>query len=173
MDEISLPVFTGKKIVGEGCRSIRVALVDELTGEVVKSGPEATAKFEIVVREGYSGGNGGDNQNVEDFNNKIVTERKGKKTILKGITCLNLKEGISNIDELSFIHKSTWMKNCELCLGARTVDNFPGTTIKEAKTESFTLKDCRTACEFSNFHFIFLPFILQKIKSSMISESYN
>lgn len=150
LDKISLPVFTGKKIKGEGCTSIRVALVDSLTGEVVKSGREAKANVELVVLEGDSSGDGGDNWTVENFKNEIVEARKGKKSILKGHTYLNLKEGIGNIGEIYFIHNSGWMKRCKLRLGARVVDDFPGTTIKATKTESFILKDCRTSLYVKN-----------------------
>lgn len=159
MGRLSLPIYTGKKIKGEGSTPIQVALVDSITGQLVSSGPEASARFEMVVLEGYSAGNGGDNYNFQDFNSKIVREWKGKKTILKGSTCFNLKEGISNIDELSFIHNSGWMKSCELFLGAKPVDFFPGTTIKAGKTESFILKDNRTTCGYSLSPITFLPLV--------------
>ncbi|KAL1814692.1 hypothetical protein ACET3Z_017266 [Daucus carota] len=141
---VSSPLLTGNKIEGEGGISINLTLVDGLKGDVVKSGPEATAKVEILALRGDCVGHEGCNGKLEDFNNRIVTKMEGKRSIFQGTTTLKLKEGISSIDDLSFTQSSCWTKISKLCLGARAVDSFPGTTIEPAETESFDLKDNRT-----------------------------
>lgn len=141
---VNSPVLTSSKIKGEGGNSIKLTLVDSLTGEVVKSGPEAGAEVKILVLKGDYAGHEVCNEDLEDFNNRIVNEMEGKKSVLQGTTILRLKEGISSIDDLSFTQNARWMRKSKWCLGARAVNSFPGTTIEPAKTESFDLKDKRT-----------------------------
>lgn len=148
LQNVKSPVLTSSKIEGEGGTSINLALVDSLTGEVVKTGPEAAVMVEILVLKGDSDGHEGCNGKSEDFNNRIVREMEGKKSVLQGTTSLKLKEGISSIDNISFTQNSRWMRNSKLCLGARAVNSFPGITIEPAKTELFDLKDNRTKCEY-------------------------
>lgn len=143
LDKISTPVFTGQKIKGEGCASVRVALYDCQTGALVKSGREANANIELVVLKEDADGVGGDSLTVEDFERKIVRAIKGNEPCLKAKPMLKLKEGCCDIGEISFVHNSGWVKICQLSLAARVVDNFPGTTIRPAMTEYFMLKDRR------------------------------
>ncbi|KAL0364604.1 UNVERIFIED_CONTAM: Calmodulin-binding protein 60 A [Sesamum angustifolium] len=75
---ISLPVFTGTRIEGEGCTGMEVALVDIPTGQVVSSGLGSSCKVEIVVLEGDFDGDDGDNWTLEEFRNNIVRERKAR-----------------------------------------------------------------------------------------------
>ncbi|KAK1357813.1 hypothetical protein POM88_051069 [Heracleum sosnowskyi] len=143
LQKVSSPVLTSCLIKGEGGNSIKVALVDSQTEEVVKSGPEATAEVEILVLKGDYAGHEAFNGKSEDFNNRIVSKMEGKTSVLQGATTLRLKEGISSIDNLSFTQNSGWTRILKLCLGARAVNSFPGTTIEPAETESFDLKDNR------------------------------
>ncbi|KAL6973284.1 hypothetical protein U1Q18_027464 [Sarracenia purpurea var. burkii] len=141
--KISLPVFTGTHIEGEDCNTLKVALVDALTGEIVSSEPESSAKVEIVVLEGEFDADDGSDWTPEEFKNNIVKERGGKKPLLTGDALLNLKEGIGLIREISFTDNSSWTRSRKFRLGARVVDNFEGIRIREAKTESFIVRDHR------------------------------
>lgn len=151
---VESPVLTSSKIKGEGGNSINLALVDSLTGEVVKSGPEAAAEVNILVLKGDYAGHQGCNGKLEDFNNRIVNEMEGKKSILQGTTTLRLKEGIGRMDDLSFTQNARWMRKSKWCLGARAINSFPGTIIEPAKTESFDLRDKRTRCEYFSSSYI-------------------
>ena len=114
----------------------------------MKSGPESSAKVEIVVLEGDSDGDEGDNWTVEEFKNKIVRERKGKRPLLAGNTVLNLTDGVGYVGEISLTDNSSWTRSSKLRLGARIVDNSSGITrVLEAKTESFIVKDHCGECE--------------------------
>lgn len=143
LNNISLPVFTGARIEGEECSTVQVALVDCFSGHIVKSGPESAAKVEIVVLEGDFDGEEGDNWTLEDFKNNIVREREGKKPLLTGESILNLKDGVALVGEISFTDNSSWTRSRKFRLGARVSDNFDGTRIREARTESFIVRDHR------------------------------
>ncbi|XP_057465917.1 calmodulin-binding protein 60 A-like isoform X2 [Actinidia eriantha] len=143
LPKISLPVFTGTRIEGEDCNSLKVALVDVLTGEIVYSGPESLAKVEIVVLEGDFDGDEGGNWTLDEFKNNIVREREGKKPLLTGDAFLNLKDGIGVVGEISFTDNSSWTRSRKFRLGARVIDNFDGIRIREATTESFIVRDHR------------------------------
>ncbi|KAM7471341.1 hypothetical protein LguiA_009524 [Lonicera macranthoides] len=141
VNKIPGEIFTGKKIVGEEVPLIKIDLVDS-RGQVVKTGPVASAKVEIVVLEGDFGGTNGDDWTLEEFDSKIVKEMYGRKSLLVGNE-LNLKEG-SLVNEVRFTHNARWVKIHKFRLGAKVVDHFDGIKVKEAKTEPFTLKDYRT-----------------------------
>ncbi|KAI8543578.1 hypothetical protein RHMOL_Rhmol08G0229600 [Rhododendron molle] len=143
LPKISRPIFTGSRIEGEDCSTLTVALVDGLTGQVVYSGPESSAKVEIVVLEGDFDGDERGNWTLEEFNNNIVRERVGKKPLLTGDLFLALEAGIGLVGEVSFTDNSSWTRSRKFRLGARVVDNFEGVRVKEAKTESFIVRDHR------------------------------
>lgn len=142
LDVISPPVFTGTRIEGEES-SLKVALVDAHTGQVISSGPESCAKVEIVVLEGDFDGDDGDNWTADEFKNNIVREREGKKPLLAGDAFLYLKEGIGWVSDISFTDNSSWTRSRKFRLGARLADSFEGISVQEAKTESFIVRDHR------------------------------
>lgn len=143
LSKLSLPVFTGTRIEGEDGAGIKVALIDSFTDEVVQYSPESSAKVEIVVLEGDFDGDEGDNWTLEEFKNNIVREREGKKPLLTGDVFLYLKEGIGSVGEISFTDNSSWTRSRRFRLGARVVGNSDGARIREAKSESFIVRDHR------------------------------
>uniref|UniRef100_A0A5B7ACG9 Calmodulin-binding protein 60 A n=1 Tax=Davidia involucrata TaxID=16924 RepID=A0A5B7ACG9_DAVIN len=143
INSLSLPVFTGTRIEGEDSSTLKVALVDAITGHVVCSGSESSARVEIAVLEGDFDGEEGDNWTLEEFKNNIVREREGKKPLLTGDAFFNLKEGIGLVGEISFTDNSSWTRSRKFRLGARVVDNCDGIRVREAKTESFIVRDHR------------------------------
>ncbi|KAK4350444.1 hypothetical protein RND71_029757 [Anisodus tanguticus] len=141
--KVSVPVLTGVEIKDEGGNSIEVVLVDDTTGETVDSGPEASAKVEIVVLRGEFGDDDGGNWTAEEFCINVVREREGKKSLLAETVHVRLNKGIGSIDKIRFTHSSIYMKRGMFRLGARIVDTFNSIQVKEARTESFTVKDGR------------------------------
>ncbi|KAH6758370.1 hypothetical protein C2S51_018605 [Perilla frutescens var. frutescens] len=140
---ISLPVFTGTRIEGEGVTNMEVALVDVLTGQVVSSGPGSSAKVEIVVLEGDFDGDEGDNWTLEEFANNVVREREGKKPLLTGDVILTLSSGIGSIGDVSFTDNSSWTRSRKFRLGARLVDDIGSLRIREARSDPFVVRDHR------------------------------
>ncbi|CAN6286335.1 unnamed protein product [Urochloa humidicola] len=144
MTKLSLPIFTGSKIEGEGSLSITIALVDTLTRQVVASGKESLLKVEIVVLEGDFESGEDDDWTAHEFNNNIVKEREGKRPLISGDVFVALIDGIGTVGELSFTDNSSWTRSRKFRLGARTEDGcFNGIRVREAKTESFVVKDHR------------------------------
>ncbi|CAO2818258.1 unnamed protein product [Amaranthus hypochondriacus] len=143
LSTLSLPVFTGTRIEGENGSAIKVALVDAATEEVVQYSPESCAKVEVVVLEGDFDGDEGENWTVDEFKNNIVREREGKKPLLTGDVHLYLKDGTGSVGEISFTDNSSWTRSRRFRLGARVIGNYDGARIREAKTESFIVRDHR------------------------------
>lgn len=143
LTKVSDPVLTGVEIKGEGGNAIELALVDDYTGEIVDAGPEAASKVEIVVLKGDFGDDDGGNWLAEEFCSNIVREREGKKSLLAESVHVRLNKGIGSIDKIRFTHSSIYMKRGMFRLGARIVDTFNSIQVKEARTESFTVKDGR------------------------------
>ncbi|KZV39685.1 hypothetical protein F511_22710 [Dorcoceras hygrometricum] len=142
LDEVSLPVLTGKEIEGIG-GTMRLAVVDSETEHIVNSGPEASAKVEILLLKADDDDNNGHNWSTEDFNNKIIMESdKEKPHVAKG-TYVCLKEGVCILSDVKLGHGSSWKKRCLCRLGARVVGNSNGSRVKEAWTESFMVEDRR------------------------------
>ncbi|KAJ1439020.1 hypothetical protein SESBI_02796 [Sesbania bispinosa] len=141
-NNISLPVFTGARIEGEDGSNLRINLVDTLTGKVVSTGPESSARVEIVVLEGDFEEEG-DIWMPEEFKSNIVREREGKKPLLTGEVIFYLKDGKGVVGEISYTDNSSWTRSRRFRLGARVLDNFDGIRIREAKTESFIVRDHR------------------------------
>ncbi|XP_057465922.1 calmodulin-binding protein 60 A-like isoform X3 [Actinidia eriantha] len=91
----ALSVLTGAHIKGEDGSSIKIALIDVVKREVVKSGLEASAKVEILVLRADPDGDEGHVWTPVEFKLNIVTDRKvnlRKKAFVK------LKEGMGSID---------------------------------------------------------------------------
>lgn len=147
LNTISLPVFSGTRIEGEGCAGLEVALVDVRTGKVSCDGPGSVAKVEIVVLEGDFDGDEGENWTHEEFTSNIVREREGKKPLIMGDVILTLKDGIGLVSDLSFTDNSSWTRSRRFRLGARLVDDISGVRIREARSEPFVVRDHRGECK--------------------------
>uniref|UniRef100_A0ACD6AB63 Uncharacterized protein n=1 Tax=Avena sativa TaxID=4498 RepID=A0ACD6AB63_AVESA len=141
---LSLPIFTGSKIEGEHSLSLTIALVDSLTKEVVVTSKESQLKVELVVLEGDFEGEEGNDWTAQEFNNNILREREGKRPLLSGDVSVGLDRGIGTVGDVSFTDNSSWTRSRKFRLGARTEDGcFNGIRVREAKTDSFVVKDHR------------------------------
>lgn len=140
--KLCLPIFTGTRIEGEDCSTLKINLIDSLTAQIVDSGLESSMKIEIVVLEGDFEEDG--NWTIDYFKNNIVRERQGKRSLLTGDVVLELKGGIGVVDEISFTDNSSWTRSRKFRIGARVVDGyFDGVRVCEAITEPFIVKDHR------------------------------
>ncbi|XP_066329564.1 calmodulin-binding protein 60 B-like [Miscanthus floridulus] len=141
---LSLPLFTGGKVEGEQGAAIHVVLLDAGTGCVVSSGPESSAKLDIVVLEGDFNNEDEEGWTGEEFDSHVVKEREGKRPILTGDLQVTLKEGVGTIGELTFTDNSSWIRSRKFRLGLKIASGFcEGARIREAKTEAFMVKDHR------------------------------
>lgn len=141
---LSLPLFTGGKVEGEQGAAIHVVLIDANTGHVVTSGPEASAKLDIVVLEGDFNNEDDEGWTQEEFESHMVKEREGKRPLLTGDLQMTLKEGVGTIGELIFTDNSSWIRSRKFRLGLKVASGYcEGIRVREAKTEAFTVKDHR------------------------------
>ncbi|KAL2243991.1 UNVERIFIED_CONTAM: Calmodulin-binding protein 60 C, partial [Sesamum indicum] len=142
-NRISEVILTGEEIKGEGDTSIEVVIVDESSGHVVDVGPEASANVGIVLLKGEPDALAGDAWTVQEYNENIVQEIEGKQPLLAGKVLLKLQKGIGFLENIKLRHHASKIRPPVFRLGARVVDTFDESRIKEAKTVSFTVKDFR------------------------------
>ncbi|KAJ7543258.1 hypothetical protein O6H91_09G031200 [Diphasiastrum complanatum] len=142
--KLALPLFTGGRVEGEQGTAIHVVLQDVTTGQVVTSGPEASAKLEVMVLEGDFSVDDEEDWTQEDFENFVVKEREGKRPLLTGDLSVALKEGVGTLGEITFTDNSSWIRSRKFRLGVKVASgSTEGLRIREAKTEAFTVKDHR------------------------------
>ncbi|GMH03978.1 hypothetical protein Nepgr_005817 [Nepenthes gracilis] len=141
---LSLPLFTGGKIEGEQGAAVHIVLINANTGHVVTSGPESSAKLDVVVLEGDFNNEDDEDWTQEEFESHVVKEREGKRPLLTGDLQLTLKEGVGTLGELTFTDNSSWIRSRKFRLGLKVASGYcEGLRIREAKTEAFTVKDHR------------------------------
>ncbi|KAM7267706.1 hypothetical protein ACFE04_009872 [Oxalis oulophora] len=141
---VALPLYTGGKVEGEQGATIHAVLIDANTGHVVQSGPEASAKLDIVALEGDFHTEDDEGWTQEEFENHVVKERDGKRPLLTGDLQVTLKEGVGTLGELTFTDNSSWIRSRKFRLGLKVTSGFcEGLRIREAKTEAFAVRDHR------------------------------
>jgi len=132
---------------GEQGSGIHVALLDADTGQIVSSGPEASAKLDIVVLEGDFAADDEENWSQEEFENAVVRERDGKRPLLTGELSIVLKNGVAILGELTFTDNSSWIRSRKFRIGVKVSEGIlESLQIREAVTEAFTVKDHRGEC---------------------------
>lgn len=137
-------LFTGGKVEGDQGAAIHFVLIDMNTGGVVQTGPESSAKLNVVVLEGDFNEEEDDDWTKEHFESHEVKEREGKRPILTGDLQLTLKEGVGTLGDLSFTDNSSWIRSRKFRLGLKVSSGYcEGIRIREAKTEGFAVKDHR------------------------------
>lgn len=137
-------LFTGGKVEGDQGAAIHVVLIDMNTGGVVQTGPESSAKLNVVVLEGDFNEEEDEDWTKEHFESHEVKEREGKRPILTGDLQLTLKEGVGTLGDLSFTDNSSWIRSRKFRLGLKVSSGYcEGIRIREAKTEGFAVKDHR------------------------------
>ncbi|XVF89240.1 hypothetical protein PTKIN_Ptkin19aG0114300 [Pterospermum kingtungense] len=137
-------LFTGGKVAGEQGAAIHVVLLDVVSGSVVQTGPESAAKLNVVVLEGDFNEESDDDWTKEQYENYEVKEREGKRPLLTGELQVTLKEGVGTLGDLTFTDNSSWIRSRKFRLGLKVAPGYcEGIRVREAKTESFAVKDHR------------------------------
>ncbi|TXG65242.1 hypothetical protein EZV62_006517 [Acer yangbiense] len=143
-DKLPSIIFTDSKIKDESNKSVKIELIDISTASVT-SGPLSSTKIQILVLDGDFGFEAQENWTEQDFNDKVVHERDGKRPLVTGELNIMLRDGVGIISDLSFTDNSSWIKCRKFRLGARVVQSIGGhVRIKEAISEAFVVKDHRT-----------------------------
>lgn len=150
---LSQPIFTGTKIEDIENNPLQILVVD------TNSGVEAASallrllpiKLELVALEGDFPSGVQEDWTGDEFQNKIVKERTGKRPLVVGDVNVTLRDGVVIIHELIFTDNSSWGKSGMFRIGARVVPgSYDGPRIREAMTEPFKVKDHRGECKFTD-----------------------
>lgn len=146
--KLSVPIFTGSKIVAGDGQNLQILLVDTSGEGMVPTALPYPIKVEIVVLDGdfLSKQNDQTSWTHEEFNKSIVKERTGKRPLLAGELNFTMRDGVVYVGEIEFTDNSSWIRSGKFRLGAKLVQIGTSQTtvqITEAITESFRVKDHR------------------------------
>ncbi|XP_047972280.1 calmodulin-binding protein 60 A-like isoform X2 [Salvia hispanica] len=81
---------------------------------------------------------------LEMFDRSIQTgDKKRPHFSRKSVKYISLKKGVADLNDIKLGHDSEWSMLCSCRLGARIAQNLKGTTVHEAWTAPFKVKDKR------------------------------
>lgn len=143
--KLSLPVFTGSRILDIDGNPLELILVDTQGNQMISSTiSDHPIKIEIVVLDGDFPSGDGDVWTSREFEKNIVRERKGKRPLLTGDVNVTMRDGFAAIGDLEFTDNSSWIRSRKFRVAAKVIE---GTTqrvkIREAMTEALVVKDHR------------------------------
>lgn len=138
-DKLPSIIFTGSRVETEDSAPVKVVLRDSRSRKVVKSGPLSSIRVTLVVLDGDFNKDDQENWNQQEFNNKTVTRREGKRPLVTGTLAISLKEGVGYIENVCFTDNSSWLRSGKFRLGAITGEG----SIREGFSNAFKVKDHR------------------------------
>ncbi|KAK2970769.1 hypothetical protein RJ640_012311 [Escallonia rubra] len=142
--DLSLPLFTGSKIIDVESNPLQVIVVDTRGDQNVPTTLPYPLKVEIVVLDGDFPRGDCETWTSDEFGKNIVKERTGRRPLLAGELNLTMRDGFSPIGDIEFTDNSSWIRSRKFRLGARVVQGArQGVKIKEAMTKAFVVKDHR------------------------------
>ncbi|KAH6799160.1 hypothetical protein C2S51_035644 [Perilla frutescens var. frutescens] len=139
---LSLPIFTGTKIVDADGGPLQIVLLDH---DGVPTSLPYPIKVEIVVVDGDFPANK-DAWSGDEFAKSIVRERNGKRPLLAGELNFTIRDGVCFVGDVEFTDNSSWIRSRKFRLAARVVPQHGQAQpllIQEAVTEPFVVKDHR------------------------------
>ncbi|KAL3748806.1 hypothetical protein ACJRO7_009960 [Eucalyptus globulus] len=142
---LTLPIFTGSKIMDADGSQLQIMLVDTRGDQAVPPTLPSPIKVEIVVLDGDFPPGDCTNWTSEEFDRNIVRERQGKRPLLAGELSVTMRSnGVAAIGDIELTDNSSWIRSRKFRLGARvSPGSYQGTRIHEAMTEAFIVKDHR------------------------------
>ncbi|MED6205656.1 hypothetical protein PIB30_019778 [Stylosanthes scabra] len=151
---LSLPIFTGSRILDFEGNPISILLMDKSTGQMVPTSLPNPIKLELLVLDGDFPPSDTDNSSSssiscgwssEQFNSRIVKERTGKRPLLAGELNLTMRDGIAPTGDIEFTDNSSWIRSRKFRVAVRVApgSNHHGLAIREGMTEAFVVKDHR------------------------------
>ncbi|KAK8599570.1 hypothetical protein V6N13_077489 [Hibiscus sabdariffa] len=141
---LTLPIFTGSKIVDEESNQLRVMLVDTMGNQMAPMLFLSPIKVDIVVLDGDFPSVDGKSWSSEEFDRSIVRERSGKRPLLTGELAITVRDGVGLIGDIEFTDNSSWIRSRKFRIGAKVAEGSSNVVrIREAMTEAFVVKDHR------------------------------
>ncbi|KAF1872602.1 hypothetical protein Lal_00016438 [Lupinus albus] len=152
--KLSLPIFTGSRILDIDGNPIHVVLVDKTSNnEMVPTSIPQVIKLELVVLDGDFPHSDKECWMSEEFNNHIVKERTGKRPLLTGELNITMRDGIAPIEDLEFTDNSSWIRSRKFRVAVRVAsESNQFVPIREGMTEAFVVKDHRGECKLFQHH---------------------
>ncbi|KAG5536126.1 hypothetical protein RHGRI_023793 [Rhododendron griersonianum] len=143
--KLSLPIFTGSRIVDIDNSPLHILLVDKTCDRLVPTSLPFTLKVEIVVLDGdFPPAGAQETWTSDGFDKNVVKERTGKRPLLNGELQFTMRDGFAPFGEVEFTDNSSWIRSRKFRLGARVVQGCSrGFRVREAMTEPFVVKDHR------------------------------
>ncbi|KAL3515979.1 hypothetical protein ACH5RR_022881 [Cinchona calisaya] len=138
-DILPSPLFTGCRVEKEDGSLIKILLRDSRSKQVIISGPLSSIKVTIVVLDGDFNKDDQEDWTKQEFENRTVREREGKRPLVTGTLVVSLKEGIGYVEDVSFTDNSSWRRSGKFRLGAITSEE----NIREGISNAFKVKDHR------------------------------
>uniref|UniRef100_A0ACD5WQH7 Uncharacterized protein n=1 Tax=Avena sativa TaxID=4498 RepID=A0ACD5WQH7_AVESA len=149
-NRLMLPIFTNNKLLDFASNAVEIRLMDTRTNYLVtQANPHlgfSTIKLEVLVLDGDFRCEDGVGWTADQFNLAIVKAREGRRPLLVGTThsVAMGSHGVAIVDDLSFTDNSSWIRSRKFRIGVRaTAASYYGPRIREAVSESFTVKDHR------------------------------
>ncbi|KAI3780263.1 hypothetical protein L2E82_10235 [Cichorium intybus] len=139
---LTLPIFTGTKILDEDGDHLEIYLVDPDNHH--GSSFSCALKLQILVVDGDFPSTSNAIWTSEEFEKNIVKERRGKRPLLAGDVSVTMREGVVSLGDIELTDNSSWIRSRKFRIAARVVQgSTPGVVVREAMTEAFVVKDHR------------------------------
>lgn len=142
-DNLPRTLFTGCRVETWRGTTVKVVLRDARSRKIINSGPESSAKVTLCVLDGDFNKDDRDDWSRQEFDNRTVQQREGKRPLVTGNLVLTLKEGVGDVEDISFTDNSSWTRSGKFRLGAIT----SGGSIREGISSVFKVKDHRGECK--------------------------
>ncbi|XP_054794684.1 protein SAR DEFICIENT 1-like [Prosopis cineraria] len=142
--KLSLPIFTGTRILDSDGKPIQVMLVEKNGDQLVRTCLPQPLKLELVVLDGDFPAGDKDAWTTDEFDRHTVKERAGKRPLLTGELNLTMRDGIAPIGDIEFTDNSSWIRSRKFRVAVRVAPGSNlGVRIREGMTEAFVVKDHR------------------------------
>ncbi|XP_028800150.1 protein SAR DEFICIENT 1 [Neltuma alba] len=143
-NRLSLPIFTGTRILDIDGQNIQVMLVQKNGDQMVRTSLPQPIKLELVVLDGDFPAADKEAWTTEEFDKNILKERTGKRPLLTGELNLTMRDGIAPTCDIEFTDNSSWIRSRKFRVAVRVAPGSnPGVRIREGMTEAFVVKDHR------------------------------
>lgn len=136
-------MFTGNRLLSKDRSPIKVVLCNSVSGQIVTCSPLSSLKVTIVVLDGDFGPDDREDWTVQEFDNKLVKTREGKRPLVAGEATVTLKDGVGYIGDLNFTDNSKWSRSGKFRLGAKAQPGSGDISVREAVSNAFRVKDHR------------------------------
>ncbi|KAI4296160.1 hypothetical protein L6164_036141 [Bauhinia variegata] len=138
--KLSLPIFTGSKVLDSDGNPITIVLVRKIDPIVPARIPDPI-QLEVVLLHGDFPFKDNEDWTSEEFESHVVKE--GRQSFLTGELKVTLRDGIATIEDIEFTDNSSWIRSRKFKVAVRVApgNSAKGERIREGVTEAFGVYD--------------------------------